>query len=105
MAGNSLNLVDLVKSYLPGDLGNRMSSLLGESRDKTQTATDASIAGTLAAFANTASSSDGARRLTSAVDDADDSILSNVGGLLGKSSDSGINALRSILGGGGLSEL
>jgi hypothetical protein len=43
--------------------------------------------------------------LTSAVDNADDGILSNVGSMLGKSTDFGSAALRSVLGGGGLSEL
>src|SRR5262249_36817844 len=55
------------------------------------------------------STPDGARRLSSAVDDADDSILGNVGTMFGAGSSSWINRgsgiLSSILGGSRLSAL
>jgi hypothetical protein len=53
------------------------------------------------------STPEGARRLTAAVDDADEGILSNLAGILGKgfSSDTGLGSLRSIMGAGGFSGL
>jgi hypothetical protein len=105
MAENSLNLVDMVKGYLTGDMGNKISSLLGESPEKTQTGIDAAIPGLLAGFENTASTPDGARRLTSAVEQSDTGILSNLGSILGKGTGSSSGILQSVLGVGGLSEL
>jgi hypothetical protein len=104
MAGNSLNLVDMVKGYVTGDVGNKISSLLGESPEKTQLGIDAAIPGLLSGFENTASSPDGARRLTSAVEQSDTGILSNISSLFGGSTGSS-SGLQSLLGVGGLSEL
>ena len=39
MASNSLNLIELTKGYLTGDFKNRLSSLLGESRDENRIGT------------------------------------------------------------------
>src|SRR5262245_30817833 len=105
MAGNSLNLVDMVKGYVTGDIGNKISSLLGESPENTQKGIDAAIPGLLAGFETTATTADGARRLTSAVEQSDSGILSNLGSLLGGSTGSSSNILQSLLGVGGLSEL
>jgi len=105
MAGNSLNLVDMVKGYVTGEVSNKISSLLGESPEKTQMGIDGAIPGLLAGFENTASTSDGARRLTSAVEQSDTGILSNLGSILGGSTGSNAGLLQSLLGVGGLSEL
>jgi hypothetical protein len=109
MSRNSLNLIDLVKEYLGGDFTNRMSSLLGESTDKTKSGINAAVPGLFSAFDNAASTPDGARRLSSAVDDADDSILGNIGGLFGAGSSSWVNRgsgiLSSLLGAGAISGL
>jgi LysM repeat protein len=109
MANDSLNLVDLVQRYLPGDFAGKMSSLLGERRDKAQAGINASVPGLLAALGLVASTTDGARRLSSAVDDTDPGILTDIGGMLGKDSrsfmDRGSGILQSILGGTGLSDL
>ena len=43
----NLNLVDMVKEQLPGDFINKASSLLGESRDRTQLGIEAAIPGVL----------------------------------------------------------
>jgi hypothetical protein len=107
MSRNSLNLIDLVKGYLGSDFTNRMSSLLGESTDKTRSGIDAAIPGLLSAFDNAASTPDRARRLSSAVDEADDSMLGNIARMFGTGSGSWINRgsgiLGSLLGGGTLS--
>src|SRR5262245_35966976 len=109
MSRNSLNLIDLVKEYLGGDFTNRMSSLLGENTDKTSSGIEAAVPGLFSAFDNTASTPDGARRLSSAVDNADDNMLGNIGSMFGAGSGSWINRgsgiLGSLLGGGTLSGL
>jgi len=50
MAENSLNIVDLVKGYLTGDTTNSISSLLGESKEKTQSGINAAVPGLLSSF-------------------------------------------------------
>src|SRR5262245_15162802 len=107
MAGNSLNLIELTKGYLTGEFKDKLSSLLGESRDKTQSGITAAIPGLLLGLDSAASTSDVARRLASAVDSADDSILSNTGSMFGMGSLNNIGSglLQSILGVGALSEL
>ena len=107
MAGNSLNLIELAKGYLTGDFKNKLSSLLGESRERTESGLNAAVPGFLSGLDSTASTPDGARRLSSAVDNADEGILSNIGSMfgMGSLSDIGTGPLQSILGMGGLSEL
>jgi hypothetical protein len=107
MTADSLNLVEMIRGYLPDSFSEKMSSLLGESHDKTQSAINAGVPGILTGLDNAASTPDGARRLTDAVDGADHNLLSNLSGLLGKtpSSESGSGMLQSILGTAGLSEL
>jgi LysM repeat protein len=107
MVGNSLNLVELIKGYLTGDFKDKISSVLGESREKTQLGINAAVPGLLSGLDNAASSPEGARRLASTVDSADDSILSNVSSMFetGSNLDLSSGALQSILGMGGLSEL
>src|SRR6185369_1421760 len=105
MAGNSLNLVDMVNGYLTGDVGNKLSSLLGESKEKTQLGIEAAVPGLLAGLDNTASTPGGAQRLASAIDSSDSGVLSNLSSIFGKTTGFGSGALGSILGAGGLSEL
>jgi LysM repeat protein len=107
MTGDYPNLIELTKGYLTGDFKNKLSSLLGESRDRTQMGLNAAIPGLLSGLDSAASTPDGARRLASAVDNADDGILSNVGSMFGRTPLKGIGSgpLQSILGVGALSEL
>ena len=109
MSRNSINLIDLVKEYLGADFTNRMSFLLGERTDKTRRGINTAIPGLLSSFGDAASTPDGAKRLSSAVDDADDSILGDVSSMFGAGSGSWINRgagiLGSVLGGGTLSGL
>jgi LysM repeat protein len=83
-----------------------MSSALGENSDKTHAALHAAVPGLLGGFDRVASTADGARRLSSAIDETDDSILNNLTGMFGKSSsmESGTGILGSILGSSGLSD-
>jgi nucleoid-associated protein YgaU len=102
---NSLNLIDMVKEQLPADFVTMASSFLGQGRDKTQIGIDAVIPGVLGGLANLASTSAGATRLASEVDDADEGMLSTIGSMFGRSPDWSTAGLRSLLGGGPLSEL
>jgi len=107
MAGNSLNLVDNIQGYLTVDVKNRLSSALGESRDRTELGINAAIPNILSGLDNSTSTPEGARRLANAVDDSDDGISSNLGSMFGRgsSSDMGSGVLQSVLGIGGLSSL
>ena len=102
---DSLNLVDMIKGYFTGGIANRFSTLLGESNQRTEMGINAAIPGLLARFSNTASTADGATRLASAVDNADDGILSNISSMFGKNTYSASSSLRSVLGDGGISDL
>src|SRR5262245_12977195 len=103
----SFNLVELVRGQLTGDTGDKIASLLGESRDRTQAGIGAAIPGILSGLTNMATTTDGARRLSSAVDSSDSGILSNLSTLFGGSfsSDTGTGLLRSLLGGENLTGL
>jgi hypothetical protein len=102
----SFNLVHVVRSYLPRDVSNRITLYLGGDRAQTQAGIDAAIPGLLSGFGRVASTTDGARNLSSAVDRADSGILSNLGSMLGGSfSTGGGRALQSVLGTAELSNL
>ena len=104
---DSLNLVDMIRGQLTGPATDRMSSLIGESSDNTRAGISAAIPALLAGLDRSASTPEGARRISSAVDDADDSMLDNALKMFGTSStgETGSGILQSILGAGGLSEL
>src|SRR5215510_8049485 len=105
MAGNSVNLIELMKGYLTGDFKNKLSSLLGESEDKTQFGLNAALPGILLGLDNAASTTDGSRRFSTAIDNAAEGLLSNIGSIFPRSSLTDIGPIQSILGAGGLSEL
>jgi len=103
----SLNLIDLVRGHLTGDIGNEISSLLGESRDRTQAGIDVAVPEILASLDSVASTTDGAHRLSAAVDGAGSGILTNLGSLFEGtfSTDIGMGPLRSLLGGERVTDL
>src|SRR4051812_28307634 len=108
MVGDSLNLADMVSRNFTGDFVRRISAFLGESREKTQAGINAGVPGILSAMGAAAQASDGENRLISAVDDADEGITSRPGAVFGtgtSSDDIGLIKLRSIIGGGALSDL
>jgi LysM repeat protein len=107
MQENSFNLVDLVRGNFTDTFINRLSLFLGETREKTQTGLHAAAPTLLGELDNAASTPDGSRRLASAIDDADDTLLDNFSGIFGKEwpADAHMGTLRSILGIGALSEL
>jgi LysM repeat protein len=106
MIGNSFNLVDSIRGHLSDTFTNRLSLLLGESHEKTQTALHAAVPGILSELDTATTTTDGASRLATAIDDSDDMVLDNFSGIFGKdfSSDSIVNSFRSAIGGGRYSE-
>ncbi len=104
---DSMNLIEMIRAHLTGDATDRMSSLLGESTERTRMGMSAAIPALLGGLDRSASSPDGVRRITDAVDDADDSTLDNPLGMFGTNStgENGSGILRSILGATGLSDL
>jgi hypothetical protein len=105
-----MNLVDLVTNQLGGDMIGRIGNLLGIGNDDARSAVDAGVPAMLAGISGLAGTSDGARKLTSALDSLDDRLVGNIGSALsGGGADSviktGSNALSSLLGGNMLSGL
>jgi len=107
MLGNSFNLIDMIRGHLTGDVLSRVSSVIGESSDKTRTGVAAAVPALLSSLDRTASTSEGARRITSAIDNTDDSMLNNMLGPSGSgyAFETGSGILSSILGAAGVSEL
>jgi hypothetical protein len=107
----SVNLIDLVKSQLGGQVLNQVSGLLGESTDKTQLAVNGAIPALLGGLLGSASKGNGASNILSALNGVDDSIVGNFAGLLGGGNqssglmDTGGKLLGSLLGGGGVGGL
>jgi hypothetical protein len=107
----SVNLIDLVKSQLGGQVLNQVSGLLGESSDKTQTAVNGAIPALLGGLLGNASSGNGASTMLSALNNVDDGVVGNFGNLLGGGQqstglmDMGGKLLGSLLGGGNVGGL
>jgi hypothetical protein len=106
----SFNITDLIKDQLSDQVTGQLGGLLGGSDAQNGSAIASAIPGLLSGLMNSGSSSSGADSLFNAINGQDDSILDNLGGLLGGSGqnsmiDAGSNILGSLLGGGGLGSL
>ncbi|MEE9396654.1 MAG: DUF937 domain-containing protein [Methylococcales bacterium] len=106
----SFNLMDLVKDQLSDQVMGQLGKVLGGSADQNSSAISGAIPGLLSGLINSGSSSAGADELLGAINDQDDSILDNLGDMLGGSGQSslmsaGSSILGSLLGGGGLGSL
>lgn len=106
----SFNITDLIKDQLSDQVTGQLGSLLGGSDAQNGSAIASAIPGLLSGLMNSGSSSSGADSLFNAINDQDDSILDNLGGLLGGSGQSsmmsaGSSILGSLLGGGNLGSL
>lgn len=102
-----MNLVDLIKNLLSGELLEKLSALIGEGEDKTKAAADAAIPAILAGLSGLASSPGGAEKVVNtlrspevgSLDSVTDSLTrGDTGALVEK----GMGWLSSLLGGGGL---
>ncbi len=100
-----MNLVELVRSQLGGDVIGRLAGMLGASSDATRGAVNAAIPTLLASLGQVASTPDGARRLASMVDNVDDNIMDNVSGGGQSLMESGSKMLSSLFPGGAVSAI
>ncbi len=106
----SFNIVNLVKDQIQDQLLGQIGGLLGDEGSKASGAIDSMIPGILSGLTGTANTPSGADSLFSAVQDQDDSLLDNIGSLLGGGQaasiiDNGNGVLNSLLGAGGLGKL
>lgn len=99
----SENIVQLISSHLGGNV-NRLSSLLGETPEKTQGAVGAAVPTLLAGLTHVASTPEGANRLQNTINQQDPNVVSNFtsrlteGGAVNPEASS--NMLTNLLGGG-----
>ena len=77
-----MNIVDVIKSQLTGDVLGKLSSLIGESEDKTKTAATAAVPGLLSILANLASTSSGADKVINALKQVDTGSQGGFGDIL-----------------------
>jgi hypothetical protein len=107
----SINLIDLVKSQLGGQVLNQVSGLLGESPEKTQSAVNGAVPALLGGLLGNATKGNGAANMLSALNGLDDSMLGNFAGMLGGGNqssglmDMGGKLLGSLMGGSGVNGL
>jgi hypothetical protein len=76
-----MNIVDLIKGQIGPEVLDRLSSVIGESEDKTKTALSAAVPGLLSVLANLVSSSSGSEKVINALKQVDSGPTS--GGSLG----------------------
>src|SRR5688572_26610718 len=105
-----MNLPEMLMKHLAnGDTLNSISSAIGLGREDTTKAVSASIPALLAAFTQTASTTQGAQQLANAASHQDTSLLDNVAGTLtskgGQLAQQGSTLLSSLLGGSQVSAL
>ncbi len=100
-----MNLVKLITDNLDSNVMGQMGAALGESSENTGRAVSGAIPAILGGLMGSVSSGDGANKLSQALDDQDDGLLDNLGGLFsgGGHEDlakKGSGALSSLLGDG-----
>lgn len=105
-----MNIIELIKNNLSGSALGQLGSLIGASPEQTKVAAGAAIPSILAGLGKSASSKDGADRLSDLLNKLDPSLVNNPGGAYGGANASqlgekGTGMLDSILGGGMLSGL
>ena len=106
----SFNLMDLIKDQLSDQVMGQLGNVLGGSESQNSSAISSAIPGILSGLINTGSTDEGAGSLFNTINDQDDSILDNLGDLLGGDNqgsmmEMGTKALGGLLGGGGIGNL
>jgi hypothetical protein len=106
----SFNIVDLVKEQLNGQVVGYLGNILGGDANHSASAINAAIPSILRSLTEAGSSHSGATAMFDMVNKQDDSILDNLGDLLGSEDahsfiESGTSALDSLLGNNGLESL
>ncbi|MEE9411739.1 MAG: DUF937 domain-containing protein [Methylococcales bacterium] len=107
----SFNLIDLVKDQLSDQVMNQVTSMLGGDANQASSAIGGAIPGLLEGLMNAGSDSTKADDMVNAITKQDDSILDNLGDLLGNSDSqssmlsTGAEVLSSLLGNNALGTL
>jgi hypothetical protein len=86
----SVNLMDLVKGAIGKQVLGQLGGILGESEEKTQMGIEAALPAIFGTLMKKASTSSGAQDVFRQVEEQDDSILDNLGDLLGGAGQSGM---------------
>jgi len=77
-----MNIIDLIKSQIGPEVLDRLSSVIGESEDKTKTALSAAVPGFLSILANLTSSSSGSDKVINALKQVDTGPSGGLGDIL-----------------------
>ncbi len=77
-----MNIVDMVKSQLGGEILGKLGSTIGESEDKTKTAVTAAVPGLLAMLAHLATSGSGAEKVINALKQVETAPSGDIGDIL-----------------------
>ena len=106
----SFNIMDLVGDSLSDQVMDQIGGLLGEEPENTKSAMSGAIPAILSGLGSVAGNERGADSLFNAVQDQDDSILDNLGDLLGGDQsgsmiEMGTKLLGGLMGNGGLGSL
>ncbi len=104
------NIMDLVKDQISDAVVGQIGGFLGEKPKATRSAMDSAIPAILGGLANVAGNKRGASSMFDTLNDQDDSILDNLGDLLGgkqasSTMDMGSSLLGGLMGNGGLGNL
>ncbi len=97
----SLNLLDILKDQVTGQIAEKAGSFLGESSDNVSSALGGIFPSLLGSMIDKGTSADGAKGLMGMIDNVDGGMLDNIGGLFGGGS-SAVNGLMNS--GGGIIE-
>ena len=77
-----MNIVDMLKSQLGGEILGKLGSVIGESEDKTKTAVTAAVPGLLAMLAQLASSGSGIEKVINALRQVETGPTGDIGDIL-----------------------
>jgi hypothetical protein len=99
---NEVNIVDVIKSQLGGEVLGKLSSVIGESEDKTKAAVGGAVPSLLSILAQLASSSSGADKLINSLKQVDTGPSGGIGDILsgghGPAVEKGGSLLNILLG-------
>lgn len=106
----SFNIMDLITDQISDQLKDRLGGALGTDSTQTSGALSAALPGLLSGLSKSANNPGGAGALFDVIEKQDDSMLGNIGNLLGgeqasNTAKQGSSALTSVLGSGALGQL
>ena len=106
----SFNIMDMVKGQVSDQLVGQIGGLLGESPEKARNAVDSALPTLLAGIGESAQDANGADALLNLVNRQDDSVVDNIGSMIGSNQsseliESGTRGLGSLLGSNGVTTM